>query len=96
MSMVVNKLLAEWTTLTENEIGGTRPEHVPAHEDIPTDNLPQKERKQKEKKKGEERIIFKDPIGRKYAFPFYLAKIWQVRTSDASRTTASNHPTGRG
>jgi hypothetical protein len=73
-SSVVNELLAEWTTLTEDEIEDIAPDHVQNEKEEATQS------KAKGKKPKEKPINFKDCIGRKFSLPFHLAMTWQVGT----------------
>lgn len=72
--LALNELLSEWTTLTEDEIEGVE--------------KPEKDDKVKSKGKNVSDepddlpiIRFKDAVGRKFGFPFALAKTWAVSKS---------------
>lgn len=68
VSLVVNELLAEWTTLTEGEIAGVVVEEgpvqvragvPPVRAEVPP-------------------LRFKDALGRKFSFPYHLVRTWTV------------------
>ncbi|KAI3319687.1 hypothetical protein HD806DRAFT_525351 [Xylariaceae sp. AK1471] len=69
-TLVVNELLSEWTTLTEDEIQGIGGVEPKANHDShkPTMSSPADEEVQM--------VSFKDAIDRKYELPFYLIKKW--------------------
>ncbi|KAI1373083.1 hypothetical protein F4677DRAFT_430194 [Hypoxylon crocopeplum] len=62
---VVNELLSEWTTLTEDEINSKG-------KDEDAETPPEKS--------DREFVFFKDAVGRKFQFPFHAAKEWVVCT----------------
>ncbi|KAI1394284.1 uncharacterized protein F4822DRAFT_44097 [Hypoxylon trugodes] len=73
-SFVVNELLSEWTTLTEDEIEGTSANGT-------SNDETSKERKHYTEGEMEVQMIsFKDCVGRKFDLPFHLARTWQSMT----------------
>jgi hypothetical protein len=75
--LALNELLSEWTTLTEDEIEGVensekeRNDKVDDKEKIKRNNGP-------EEPDDLPIIHFKDAVGRKFVFPYTLAKTWAV------------------
>lgn len=79
-SSVVNELLAEWTTLTEEEIEDIamdRPKKRTAGEEAT-------EAQERETKTKQAPVLFKDAVGRKFSFPFHLVRTWSVGPSTSS------------
>lgn len=69
-SSLVKELLADWTVLTEKEI-----------ESVTSDSQSSEQEEAKapnESEKTNEFIYFEDALGRKYTFPFYCVKKYQV------------------
>jgi hypothetical protein len=80
-SSVVNELLAEWTTLTEDEI-----EDVTLEQTV-EDEGAQENTRTNDQEMTQEPIRFKDALGRKFAPPFHLAKTWRVSTQVSTHKT---------
>ncbi|KAH8683992.1 hypothetical protein BGZ61DRAFT_549741, partial [Ilyonectria robusta] len=69
-SSLVKELLADWTVLTEKEIESvTSDSQSSEQEEAKTSN---------ESEKTKEFIYFEDAVGRRYTFPFYRVKSYQV------------------
>lgn len=68
---VVSELLSEWTTLTEDEIEGTTAERKGKDSMAGID-------RSNESGVIEDMVTFEDPKGRKFVFPFEVAKEWSV------------------
>ncbi|EMR72767.1 hypothetical protein UCREL1_174 [Eutypa lata UCREL1] len=66
---VVSELLSEWTTLTEDEIEGTTAERKGKDSMAGID-------RSNESGVIEDMVTFEDPKGRKFVFPFEVAKEW--------------------
>ncbi|KAF9773253.1 hypothetical protein IL306_008976 [Fusarium sp. DS 682] len=70
-SILVNELLADWTTLSEEEITrDTKIEPNSTQEELDAHRNP---------KEVQQNITFTDAFGRKFKFPFSRSKIWQVK-----------------